>query len=382
MNNSDNFEYGYLVFNKELFFDSEKGVYICPICNRACVNENSFSSHLVRAHFTGQNVKLLRESWYNQHPKFCTVCGKTISMTQALMGNKFCSHSCSAKSSNSNRDDSWKQKWNQTFHTNHPPMSALMYPPNSQKPIVRIPIYKSNNPHKISYYRCKGYCKVCGAVVGECKYPNICAHRQLIYNVLVKYFTFDANTLGSEDAIVEYERVRELIRSEYWDNKLSGKAIIEKYNYPIHYANFNKLMKSLNIPMRDYQQANIEAIKNGRACIGVCQKFKHGWHTDWQGNKWFYRSSYEEKQMNEYDIMQIQYEVETLKIQYFDTTRQIWRNAIPDFYLPDTNEIIEVKSSYTYDEQNMKDKFKSYIELGYKPKLILDFKEKQLNLLS
>jgi hypothetical protein len=43
--------------------------------------------------------------------------------------------------------------------------------------------------------------------------------------------------------------------------------------------------------------------------------------------------------------------------------------------LPETNEIVEIKSSWTYDEQNIKDKFNAYKNLGYKTKLILDHVE-------
>ena len=37
--------------------------------------------------------------------------------------------------------------------------------------------------------------------------------------------------------------------------------------------------------------------------------------------------------------------------------------------------IVEIKSTYTLDLQNMKDKKKSYLENGYKFKCICDFKE-------
>jgi len=48
------------------------------------------------------------------------------------------------------------------------------------------------------------------------------------------------------------------------------------------------------------------------------------------------------------------------------------------FYLPDTNTIVEIKSNYTLDEQNMRDKFKAYKEHGYIYKLILNKKELSL----
>ena len=39
------------------------------------------------------------------------------------------------------------------------------------------------------------------------------------------------------------------------------------------------------------------------------------------------------------------------------------------------NMIVEIKSTFTYDEQNMKDKVKAYNEQGYNFKLILEHQE-------
>ena len=67
--------------------------------------------------------------------------------------------------------------------------------------------------------------------------------------------------------------------------------------------------------------------------------------------------------------------MENFRILYWDSRKLHQRIAIPDFYLPESNTIVEIKSSWTHDIQNMKDKFKSYKEHGYKCKLILDKKE-------
>ena len=64
--------------------------------------------------------------------------------------------------------------------------------------------------------------------------------------------------------------------------------------------------------------------------------------------------------------------MEIFRIPYFDSVKNSKRIAIPDFYLSETNEIVEIKSNYTYDEINMKDKVKAYKKLGYKVKLILE----------
>ena len=55
--------------------------------------------------------------------------------------------------------------------------------------------------------------------------------------------------------------------------------------------------------------------------------------------------------------------------------------AIPDFYIKDENLIVEIKSQFTLNVQNMKDKAKAYKELGYNFKLILEHQEIDINTL-
>ena len=92
----------------------------------------------------------------------------------------------------------------------------------------------------------------------------------------------------------------------------------------------------------------------------------------------YLRSSYELDYAKELDKQKIDYDVEKFHIKYFDTQRQEFRCAIPDFYIPYINTIVEIKSSWTLDKQNMIDKFKAYKELGYNYKLICDHKEIEL----
>lgn len=57
----------------------------------------------------------------------------------------------------------------------------------------------------------------------------------------------------------------------------------------------------------------------------------------------------------------------------------LWkRTYIPDFYLIDTNTIIEIKSEFTIDYQNIKDKKKACIEQGYNFILYLEHKIKEI----
>jgi len=63
-----------------------------------------------------------------------------------------------------------------------------------------------------------------------------------------------------------------------------------------------------------------------------------------------------------------------MTVNYYDSVLKKPRFAIPDFYLPNYNMIIEVKSSFTFDKQNMIDKAKAYIENGYD--FILEYEHK------
>lgn len=104
-------------------------------------------------------------------------------------------------------------------------------------------------------------------------------------------------------------------------------------------------------------------------------KFKSGHHTSWEGKLFYYRSSYELDYCNLLDTLKISYEMESLRIRYFNTRKNREAIAIPDFYLKDLNTIVEVKSLFTYNPQDMKDRVKAYKRLGYNFKLILEHKE-------
>ena len=101
-------------------------------------------------------------------------------------------------------------------------------------------------------------------------------------------------------------------------------------------------------------------------------------HISWDKKEFKFRSSHELDFAKKLDANKTHYEVENLKIKYFDSEKHKYRFAFPDFYLPDTNEIIEIKSDFTLVIQEMIDRFKAYKEAGYSVKLILEHKEVNL----
>lgn len=119
-----------------------------------------------------------------------------------------------------------------------------------------------------------------------------------------------------------------------------------------------------------YRVEHRDEIKNTKH-----SKFKRGWHITWNGKNVYYRSSYELDFCIQLDADKIDYDMEAIAIEYYDSQRRRLRNALPDFLLIESNTIVEIKSTYTYDRQNMIDKSNQYKKLGYKFKLILDHKE-------
>ncbi len=213
-------------------------------------------------------------------------------------------------------------------------------------------------------------CKICG--LHKCLRKDICKKSRIL-PALIKYFGFDKNVIGTIKVYEEFDKIVNLLKEDYIDNHLSSLELAKKYKHS-HVGNFNKILDVLDIRKRSLSEASLNAILNGNLKLISNPKYKHGWHTTWKGKKVFYRSSYELDYAKYLDKIKIDYEMEKLRIVYWDSQLQKQRIAIPDFYLANTNEIVEIKSKFTFDEQNMKDKFKAYKKHGYKVKLILEHK--------
>ena len=225
-------------------------------------------------------------------------------------------------------------------------------------------------------------CKFCGKEFD----PKIsrsklycCRNHAVIYSyklkTLIKYFGFDKSFIETYKAEEEYERIRNMLYDLYWNKNKSSSDIAKMFNYTSHIENIaNKVFKMLDIPKKTVSQAVLNNYMNGQ--IAPCSNmYRNGWYTTWNNKKVFLRSSYEFDYAKLLDEQYIDYEVEKLRISYYNTIAKSIKVAIPDFYIPSTNTIVEIKSNYTLDVQNMKDKIKAYKEAGYNFKLILEHKE-------
>ena len=286
---------------------------------------------------------------YYINPKHCLYCNCVIPYDKRY--NKFCCKNHAASYNNKHRD-----------HSIYENISNLLK-------------NKSIAPNKNKTKR--NTCKICGALRGECKDSYVCSKYRL-FNGLIK-FGFDINTKGTEKIIDEFYRVRNIIEKFYLLNGSNNDKLIETFNYYGGPSNFHKILKTLDIQTRNLSEGQIFSLESGnRIDMPQVNSYHDEYHKTWDNNIVYLRSSYETDYANILDDNKIHYEVESLKIKYFDTQLNKERIAIPDFYIRDKNLIVEITSNFTLVIQNMKDKVISYKNNGYDFKLILEHKEVDL----
>lgn len=193
---------------------------------------------------------------------------------------------------------------------------------------------------------------------------------------LIKYFGFNKDFIGTTLALDEFLRIKLEIYQLYFIDRLPCSELEKRYNYPSH-INQN-IFPMFGFVGRNLSEAGKLSIIDGRkSFVQINNQYNSGWHTTWMGNEVYLRSSYEKDYAEYLDKEHIKYDVECLRIKYYDTYQKTYRCAIPDFYLPDTNTIVEIKSSWTIKGkvQELKDKFEEYNRLGYNTRLILDKSE-------
>ena len=228
-------------------------------------------------------------------------------------------------------------------------------------------------------------CNICGTeFFKKEKCPNnFCKNHNIQhFKSLIKYFGFDKSKLGTKDVEQEFNRVRNELYDLYWNKNLSSTQIAKIYNYKSTPTNITqKFFKNyLNIPVKSVKESIQENyLENRQPKQIINNQYKSGWHTTWNNKEVYLRSTYELDYAKQLDEQNIDYDCECFRIKYLNTKDNEYHCAVPDFYLKDTNTIVEIKSNWTFDVQEMKDKFKAYKEQGYNCKLILEHEE--INLL-
>lgn len=217
-------------------------------------------------------------------------------------------------------------------------------------------------------------CNICGTI--NCT-NEFCKDKSILHRInnLIKHFGFDKNKLGTIEVFDEWNRIKNIVEDMYNNKHMSTIEIADYFGCDMSSLS-QSILPKFGIHVRNLSESRINYFANNdNATIPQHKEFINGCHTTWNGKEVYLRSSYEFDYAMYLDDCIIDYEVEKIKIQYYDSRLQKIRVAIPDFYIPSTNTIVEIKSTYTLDVQNMKDKVKKYKELGYDFKLILNHKE-------
>lgn len=368
--------------------------YECQYCHQHFLtSRGSFSNHIAwceqnprykeNLRRKEERLKLIREQSEKRYKEItlnCLRCGKeyTIKVHENDLKSgrykKYCSRSCANVRIHS---EETKQKICQGVKNSEKYKQGLLRKseeywkkyPNGNHINKNI---KSSKEDSIKKY-------ICGSEQLNKQNPDIsCRQSKKWFNNLIP-FGFDITSLYTEKIIEEHKKVKDLLYNEYVINEMSPKKIYEKYNcseYINHAETLLHIFKDWNFPIRSYSKAVVNAcLKGDLKPSETPNQYKSEWHTTWDNKEVYLRSSFEKDFAEELDKKQIEYEVEGLRIKYFDTEKNEYRCAIPDFYIPSTNTIIEIKSTWTLEVQRLKDKFKAYKELGYIPKLYLDHEE-------
>lgn len=308
---------------------------------------------------------------YEKNPKLCKHCGNPIPWEKRLT-NKYCCSSCAASENNIGviRNPSGL---NGIFVRTREERRDLKSSKSHNK-IIRENYSQYNISDALP-----GCCPICGEYHCKNKFCEKHNFQQLVG--LVKRYGLRAELIGTVGIFEEFDRIRGIIYDLYWNQGMSGVDLASHFAVP--YATIiSQDFKVLDIPKRTFEESSKNALIQGKYLLpdaeidsGLAASIHQEWHTTWTGESVFLRSSYETEYAIWLDENQISYSVEELRIEYYDSQQDKTRVAIPDFYLTSTNEIVEIKSDYTLDIQEMLDKFKAYKNNGYIPKLVLEGKE-------
>lgn len=307
------------------------------------ISDNKNGSEYIKqiANEIGFDLNIYKE----RKKRYCLQCGKELTKGQ----KKFCSISCSTSYNNAIR--------------------SSMSNETKQKIRQSLKKYYEQREHYQNTINKKNKCPICGRE--NCEKKGICKHLKKWFFNLVP-FGFNVQYIGTVKVFEEYEKISFLLKQEY-ENGMSVNEIKEKFDYDKPVENLVHVLKKIGIPLRSYSEALRNAVVKHRVSIpSTPNQYKCEWHTSWEKIDCYLRSSYEKDFAMELDNNKIPYRVEFLRIKYWDEESNCFRIAIPDFYLPQTNEIYEIKSQFTFNKNNMVNKFKEYIKNGYTPFLILE----------
>lgn len=175
--------------------------------------------------------------------------------------------------------------------------------------------------------------------------------------------------------------------SKYPDDKLYTDDMQKKFSKGGYAANKAMRDKGLDFSERSRKARATELKNDPNAYVKRNQKLYKDpefreratqrimkatrWHGDrYHFNGKSFRSTWEVKFAEWLDSLNINYEYEGVKVQYYDPTKNIYRTYYPDFYFPDINLCVEIKPKMYIEDPSVLAKRDACLENGYKFKFI------------
>lgn len=301
------------------------------------------------------------------HEKECEWCHKKFETKEKR--TRFCSYECSARYSNNKRKENGTNRHSE--ETRKKISESLL---KFTQKYGQANYNKNGERYFLPKKKKIKICKVCGQEI--CKYPDICKQYLLRKkSINLQKLGFDISKIGTPEIYDEYFKLNRYLLIEYNVKENSLRSICDKHNMTCE-TSLCKIMDMYGIKRNDQSYSHVLSFKHNRCkpLTDINITYKHGFHTTWDNNQVYYRSSYELEYCKYLDSKKIHYEMEYLRIPYFDSEMNRLRIAIPDFYIPSKNLLIEIKGDYTYSKQNMIDRFRAYKQNGYDYQLVLEGK--------
>ena len=319
---------------------------------------------------------------YKLNPKHCIRCGAIIPFKKRI--NKFCTQSCAASYNNNKRiTEGWKRSTESKLKTSQ----TIKSKPTKLLPCIKCGtlVTVASTTRKILCNNCRHARKYKYTYKYTPKFKDVnkrAAHYIFTYPNLCKLIGVCVDDVCESNIGDVFSKICNKLKSMYLDDQMSVGYIHKQINVNLNAIN-NILRYDCKIKFRTNQEANKLSILYARKPIIENPYIHHqrGWLRTWNGKNVYYRSSYEKEYIEQLNNQHVDFDTETIRILYFDTKKNRQRVAIPDIYISSTNTLVEIKSNYTLDLQNMKDKFTAYNNAGYKCKLILEHKEVDINTL-
>lgn len=150
------------------------------------------------------------------------------------------------------------------------------------------------------------------------------------------------------------------IRKKCWESKSYREATTSA-----RWTKEQRKLQSDRIRREDLRRLSDPDYYNKVCDLLLTYKSIKYYYTNRNGTKLTLRSSWEHRVVTFLDANLIEYEWESLKIDYFDPIKSKMRKYIPDLYLPNTNTVIEIKPTAFLNNPVVIAKAEACKNLGY-----------------